>query len=284
MSGNTRTGGRSFAPSAWPRLTSVLPPRAGTLPGGGVLRRLAGPALLLALWEVATALSGVDPELLPGPYDVALAARELIGSGELLANLWVSLLRVAQGLAIGVAAGTVVALAAGLQRGAGEVLDSTVQVLKAIPVFALLPLFIVWTGIGEAPKIALIAVTAALPAYINIFSAIRDVDAELMDVARCLRLSRLSIVFDILLPASASGFLSGLRIALTSAWLALIFAETINAKAGLGHLMSDAQMAFRMDIIMLVVAIYAVLGLAGYGVVLTLETVLLPWRRGFGGL
>jgi sulfonate transport system permease protein len=110
------------------------------------------------------------------------------------------------------------------------------------------------------------------------------VDAELMDVARCLRLSRLSIVVDILLPASASGFLSGLRIALTSAWLALIFAETINAKAGLGHLMSDAQMAFRMDIIMLVVAIYAVLGLAGYGVVLTLETVLLPWRRGFGGL
>jgi sulfonate transport system permease protein len=188
VSGNFRARGRAFAPPAWQRLTGAR--STGKLPGAGVLRRLAGPALLLVLWEAATALSGVDPELLPGPRNVVLAARELIDAGELFPNLRVSLLRVAQGLAIGVTAGTLVALLAGLQRQAGEVLDSTVQVLKAIPVFALLPLFIIWTGIGEAPKIALIAVTAALPVYINVFSAIRDVDAELMDVARCLRLSR----------------------------------------------------------------------------------------------
>jgi len=250
----------------------------------GLARRLMGPALLLVFWEGLVSVAGIDPELLPGPRDVAFAARELLQTGELQTNLWVSLLRVALGLAIGVGGGTLLAVLAGLMRYAGEVFDSTVQVIKAIPVFALLPLFIIWTGIGEAPKIALIAVTVSLPIYINVFSAIRDVDGQLMEVARSLRMGRLAIVFDILLPASAPGFISGLRIALTSGWLALIFAETINAKAGLGHLMMDAQMAFRMDIIMLVVAIYAALGLAGYGLILLLEKLLLPWRRGFGGL
>jgi sulfonate transport system permease protein len=208
----------------------------------------------------------------------------LIANGQLQSNLWTSLMRVLVGLGIGVVAGTAIAVLAGLRRQSGEILDSAMQVVKAVPVFALLPLFIVWTGIGEAPKITLIAVSASLPIYINTYSAIHNLDGELAEVTEVLRLGAFGVVWHLLLPGSISGFLSGLRISLTAAWLALIFAETINATSGLGYLMFQAQTSFRMDIIVLVVSIYAILGIVGYGFVLTLERLLLPWRRGFEGL
>jgi sulfonate transport system permease protein len=277
----------SAAERRFPVLVDILQrrrtPRLGVNPPGW-LRRLAGPVLLLVLWQAGVSVSGADPELVPGPIDVAKAAATLIDNGQLAENLSVSLVRVIQGLGLGLVFGTAFAVLAGLRRQSGEILDSAMQVLKAVPVFALLPLFIVWTGIGEAPKIALIAVTAALPIYINTYSAIKNVDGDLAEVASILGLSQWGVIRHVLLPGSVSGFLSGLRISLTSAWLALIFAETINAKSGLGYLMIDAQMAFRMDIIVLVVTVYAVLGIIGYGIVLGLERVLLPWRRGFKGL
>lgn len=262
---------------------AVKPRRRGIRLTGG-WRLLAGPLVLLFAWQAVILITRPDPELIPTPRDVALAAWDLAASGVLIRNLWISLQRVGEGLAIGVTVGALVALLAGLQRGLGDILDSTMQVMKAIPVFALLPLFIIWTGIGEAPKVALIAVTVSLPIYINTYSSIRELDNSLLDVARTLGLGRAAIARHLLLPASLPGFLSGLRIALTSAWLALIFAETLNARGGLGSLMTDAQMAFRMDIILVVVSVYAVFGMAGYGLVLVLERLLLPWRTAFGGL
>jgi sulfonate transport system permease protein len=243
-----------------------------------------GPLLLLALWQGWTVLFGVAPETFPGPTEVVRTGIDLTRSGVLGEHLVVSLGRALRGLAFGSVIGVVLAVLAGTRRQSGEVLDSAMQVVKAVPVFALVPLFIVWMGIGEAPKLTLIAVATALPIYINTYAAIRAVDNDLAEVASVLGLGPWGVVRHVLLPGSIAGFLAGLRLAATGAWLALIFAETVNAMTGLGYLMHQAQNAFRMDIIVLIVTVYAVLGLIGYAAILGLQRVLLSWQPRFKGL
>jgi len=145
------------------------------------------------------------------------------------------------------------------------------------------PLLIIWMGIDNAPKITLIVLSVSMPIYINTYSAIRNVDSRLIESARTLGLNSWERTRHIVLPGALPGFLVGLRIALTSAWLALVFAETINAREGLGALMSDARAWWQLDVMVLVIAIYAVLGLLSYAFVRFLERKLLAWRRGFTG-
>lgn len=247
------------------------------------LRRLSGPVSLVAVWWSLSSIGVLSPRTLPPPGDVVLAAIELTRTGELQTALWASLQRVLVGLAIGLAAGLFIAVAAGLTRRGEDIIDSSMQILKAIPNFALVPLLIIWMGIGESPKITLVALSTAMPVYINTYGAIRGVDNRLIEAGRTLGLGRFGIVRHLVLPGSVPGFLIGLRISLTNAWLALIFAETINAKSGLGQLMSDARSWFRLDIMVLVIVVYAVLGLLSYSLVRFLEKHLLQWRHGFDG-
>ena len=247
------------------------------------LRRLSGPVALVAVWWLMSAIGVLSPRTLPPPGDVVWAAVDLTRTGELQTALWASLQRVLVGLGIGLTAGLVIAVAAGLTRRGEDVIDSSMQIMKAIPNFALVPLLIIWMGIGEAPKITLVALSTAMPIYVNTYGAIRGVDNRLIEVGRTLGLGRFGIVRHLVIPGSLPGFLIGLRISLTNAWLALIFAETINAKSGLGQLMSDARSWFRLDIMVLVIVVYAILGLLSYSVVRFLEKHLLQWRRGFEG-
>jgi sulfonate transport system permease protein len=247
------------------------------------LRRLSGPLGLVVLWFVLSSLGILKPQMFPTPPEVARAGWDLVVSGEVPRHLWASLQRVLIGLAIGVSAGVVLATAAGLTRRMEDVVDSTMQVLKAIPNFSLIPLLIIWMGIDEAPKITLVALATLMPIYINTYGAIRNVDAKLVEVAGTLGLRRTGLVRHVVLPGAVPGFLVGLRIAFTSAWLALIFAESLNAKQGLGKLMSDGRSWFRVDIMVFVIVIYAVLGLLSYSIVRLLERRLLSWRRGFEG-
>jgi sulfonate transport system permease protein len=176
-----------------------------------------------------------------------------------------------------------IALVAGLSRLGEDLFDSTMQVIKAIPNISLTPLLIIWMGIDEAPKIALIALATSMPIYMNTYGAIRGVDARLVDTARTLGLGKVALVRHIILPGSVPGFLVGLRLSMTSAWIALVFAEQINAQTGLGKLMSEARNWFRLDMMVLVILTYAVVGLLSYAFVRFLERKLLVWRRGFDG-
>lgn len=247
------------------------------------VRRLLGPLLMLAVWCVVSWGHLVSERTFPPPQAVFDAGADLVRSGQLWGDLWASLKRAMTGLAIGTSAGVVIATVAGLSRRAEDVVDSIMQVMKAIPNFALVPLFIIWLGIDEAPKITLVALSTGVPIYINTYSGIRNVDAKLVDLSATLGLSRLGLTRHIVLPGALPGFLVGLRIALTNAWLALIFAETINAEQGLGSLMSDARSYFRLDIMVFVICIYAALGLTSYSFVRFLERRLLTWRPAFTG-
>jgi len=247
------------------------------------LQRLIGPVLLIGLWQVLSSTGAFDSRTVPPPTRVVRAAYQLIADGSLQEHLSTSLLRVGYGLTFGIALGLGLALIAGLSRVGENVVDANMEVLNAIPNFALVPLLIVWFGISEVPKILLITLAVAVSIYINTFSAIRSVDAGLVEAVRSFGAGRAELVYRVILPGSLPGFLVGLRLGLTASWLALIFAETINAKKGLGRMMTDAREYFQVDVVFVLIAVYAALGLFSILIIRFLEGRLLTWRRAYDG-
>jgi sulfonate transport system permease protein len=275
----------SSSPADRPTLTEAWPvgrrARRRSLPRS--VRRLGGPLLLLACWQLLSSIGVVDERTLASPLQVLEAGWELARTGELLEHLLVSLRRAVIGLAIGVSVGVVLAVVAGLFRLGEDLVDSSVQVLRSVPVLGLLPLVIIWFGIGESPKIALVAIGTTFPIYINTYAGIRGVDAKLVETATTFGVTRWGLVRQVVIPGAVPSFLVGLRYALTGAWLIMIVAEQINAKSGLGFLINEARTWFRTDIIVLALAIYGILGLLTDSFVRLLERRLLSWRRGFNG-
>jgi len=247
------------------------------------LQRLLGPVLLIGLWQLLSTTGAFDQRTVPPPTRVVRAAYRLIADGSLADHMSTSLLRVGYGLVFGIVLGLGLALITGLSRLGENIFDANMEVLNAIPNFALVPLLIVWFGISEVPKILLITLAVAVSIYINTFSAIRSVDAGLVEAARSFGAGRTEMIYRVIIPGSLPGFLIGLRLALTASWLALIFAETINAKKGLGRMMTDAREYFQVDVVFVLIAVYAALGLLSILIVRFLEGRLLTWRRAYDG-
>lgn len=248
-------------------------------PWSGLLRqRWLSPLLLLLLWEAASRVGVIPTRTLAAPSSVLASLVASVASGELPYHLLVSLGRAAAGLAIGVTAGLVLALIAGLSRTGEAAIDPLVQVKRTIPTLALTPLFIIWFGIGEEPKILLIAFATMFPIYLNLYNGIRGADVRLVEAARTLGLSRGEIVRHVILPAATPSLLVGLRYALGSAVLVLVVAEQINATAGLGAMINHARDFMQTDVIVVCIVVYAALGLAGDGIVRAVERRSLAWR------
>ena len=243
-----------------------------------VLRRLASPLLLVAAWQLASSAGLVSPRTLASPASIAASFWQLVLDGTLPADTLVSLARVAAGLAIAVVAGVAMALVAGLSRLGEDAVDAPMQMARTLPHLALVPLFILWFGIGETPKIALVALGAIFPIYLNLFAAIRGVDPKLVESARVLGLSRTEMIREVILPGALPGFLVGLRYAVGIGWLSLVVGEQINSSSGLGYMMMDARDFLRTDIIMVGLLSYALLGLGADIGVRWMERRLLAWR------
>ncbi|RII09379.1 putative aliphatic sulfonates transport permease protein SsuC [Streptomyces sp. YIM 130001] len=247
------------------------------------VRRTSGPLVLLALWQVLTATGALSADVLASPGTIARVAGDLVSDGSLTSAMGVSLQRVALGLLFGVVVGTSLALVSGLFRIGEDLVDASVQMLRTVPFVGLIPLFIIWFGIGEAPKIAIITLGVSFPLYLNVYAGIRNVDAQLIEAGQSLGLSRWGLVRHVVLPGALPGAMTGLRYSLGIAWLALVFAEQVNADSGLGFLMVQARDFLRTDVIVVCLIVYAFLGLAADFVVRTLERVLLRWRPTFTG-
>ncbi|KOX17688.1 ABC transporter permease [Streptomyces sp. NRRL F-6491] len=247
------------------------------------LRRTVGPLLLLLVWQLSSSAGVLPADVLASPGTIARAAGELIGDGTLPHAMGVSLRRVAVGLLLGGAVGIALALVSGLSRLGEDLVDAPVQMLRTVPWVGLIPLFIIWLGIGEAPKIALIALGVAFHLYLNVYAGIRGVDAQLVEAGESLGLGRWGLVRHVVLPGALPGAMTGLRYSLATAWLALVFGESINADAGIGFLMNQAREFFRTDVIVVCLVVYAFLGLLADALVRTLERLLLQWRPTFTG-
>jgi len=249
----------------------------------GLLNRLSrarwvSPVLLLAAWEFSSRTGLIPPRTLAAPSTVIATLGTMILNGELGYNLAVSLGRAAIGLAIGVSVGVALGLAAGLSRSGEAMVDPLMQIKRTIPVLALTPLFIVWFGIGETPKIALIAFATLFPVYLNLYQGIRGVDVRLVEAARSFGLGRAQLITQVILPGALPSLLTGLRYALSIAVLVLVIAEQINASAGLGFLVNNARDFLRTDIIVVCLMIYALLGLSADWAVRLIERRTLAWR------
>lgn len=252
-------------------------------PAGRLAHHLKGarwlsPLLLLLLWEIGARTGLIPARTLAAPSSVVLTMLGMIRSGELPANLLVSFGRAAVGLAIGVSIGTVLALIAGLSRSGDAVVDPVMQINRTIPVVALSPLFIVWFGIGETPKIALIAFATIFPIYLNLYNGIRGIDVRLLDAARSFGLGHADLIRHVILPGALPSFLVGLRYSLSIAVILLVIAEQINASSGLGFLINNARDFMRTDIIVVCLMVYAILGLSADLIVRAIERRALAWR------
>ncbi|MFJ5489244.1 ABC transporter permease subunit [Hansschlegelia beijingensis] len=243
----------------------------------------AAPLILLVVWETLCRSGYVAPQVLPAPSKVAATAVKLASTGSLFNDLAVSLARAATGFAIGGLLGFTLGVAVGFSRVAEAAIDRSVQMVRAVPFLAALPLTIIWFGVGEGQKIFLVSLGVLFPIYVNTVLGIRQVDPKLLELGRVQGLSHWTTIRRIVLPGALPSILTGLRYALAVAWLALVVAETVGAQAGLGFLAMDAREFLRTDVIVLTIVIYALIGAGSDWIARLLERRLLRWHPNFGG-
>ena len=248
--------------------------------------RLISPVLLVGLWQLLSTTGVLPPSKLVSPASVVHTAYTLITTnspayGTLQYSLLVSSERWGIGFSLGVVIAVVLATVTGLSRIAEVALDPVVQALRSIPLLGILPLFIVWFGIGELPKDLIVLLGAFFPMYITTFAGIRGVDPKLGELGRVLGLSRRELVAHIVLPGALPEVFAGLRLAVLSSLLALVVGEQINANAGLGYMINQAESFLQNSIIMVALIVYAILGLLADGIVRVIQRKALSWRSEF---
>jgi sulfonate transport system permease protein len=239
------------------------------------------PTLLLLLWEAAGRFAWVGANLLPPPSAVWDALSALAATGELWAHVQATFLRIAVGFFVGAAAATVAGALTGYSVTAHRLLDPTLQALRNIPSLAWVPLFILWLGIFEASKVALIAFGVFFPVYLNLMAGIRGVDRKLVEVARVYNFSAFTLVRRVLLPATLPAYMVGLRSGLGLGWMFVIAAEFMGASEGLGFLLIDGQMTGRPQVIIGAIILFALFGKATDLVLAAASKRVLFWQDAF---
>jgi sulfonate transport system permease protein len=247
-------------------------------------QRLISPLVLLGVWQLVSSQSIVSPEKLPPPTRVWSTALGLIRTnspayGTLQHAMLVSLARFGAGFALGAACALPLAVTAGLSRAGELTIDPLVQMIRTLPLFGLIPVFVVWFGIGELPKLLLIALGAGVPLYLNTYSGIRSVDGRLHELGKVLGLRRYELLRHVVLPGALPQALVGLRQSLGVAWLSLVVAEQINANAGLGYMINQATQFLQNNVIFVALIVYTLLGLTTDWLVRILEGRALAWRQ-----
>jgi sulfonate transport system permease protein len=249
-----------------------------------ILRNAIGwllPLAIILVWEALAQAGLIAATVLPAPSAVAVAFWKLVLSGELLRNIWVSSWRALAGFAIGGSIGFALGLANGLSRLSRDVTDTTLQMVRNIPHLALIPLVILWFGIGEEAKLFLVALGVFFPIYVNTLLGIQGVDPQLVEMGRIYGMRPFELFRKVILPGALPAIFTGLRYALGIMWLTLIVAETISASSGLGYMAMQAREFLMIDVVVLSILIYALLGKLADTFARLLERQTLAWHPAF---
>jgi sulfonate transport system permease protein len=262
-------------PAAAEHVAAVPKRRRRRLPD---LSRWISPLAIIVLWQLASSTGVLPEDKLTSPWTVLQSGIELAQTGELGEAFVVSLRRVAIGFALGTVIGLVLGAVSGLSKWGQALVDPPVQMLRTLPFLGLIPLFILWFGIGEEPKIALVTLGVAFPLYLNVHSGIRNTEPQLIEATTALGFTRTERLWHVVLPSAIPQTLVGIRQSLGIAWLSLIVGEQVNADAGLGYLINNAREFLRTDVIVVGLVVYAILGLVTDALVRLLEKRALAWR------
>ncbi|MEK3663958.1 ABC transporter permease [Paenibacillus sp. FSL F4-0236] len=241
------------------------------------------PGTVLILWQTLGHYGMISEMLFPTPYTIAESFVTLAASGDLWPNFRISLVRALSGFLLGGGLGLLLGILVGLFRRSEKLLDPSLQMIRMIPSLAVVPLFILWFGIGEESKVLLIAKGAFFPLYINTFMGIRGVDNKLFEVSRVLGFSRLKQVVRLVLPAALPNIILGVRLSLGLSWLGLVVAELIASTSGIGYMMSDARQFADTPVVFVGIIIFAIAGLVSDSIVRYIERRLLRWQDSYRG-
>jgi sulfonate transport system permease protein len=258
-----------------PRLRGVRIPRADGLTQWIV------PLVIVVVWQAASAAGWISGHVLPAPSDVVAAGWRLLKSGELERNILASFWRAMAGFAIGGGIGFAFGLANGLSAFSSRLTDTTLQMIRNVPHLALIPLVILWFGIDEAAKLFLVALGVFFPIYLNTLHGIKTVDPQLIEMGRSYGMSDRELFVRVIFPGALPSIFVGVRFALGIMWLTLIVAETIAASSGLGYMAMQAREFMLIDVVVLSILIYALLGKLADSVSRLLERLTLPWHPAF---
>jgi len=239
------------------------------------------PIALAIGWELAVRFGLSNGRLVPPPSKIFATIVELAQSGELARHIAATLGRVFAGFGLGVVAGSLLGAVSGYWSLARRLLDPTVQALRAIPSIAWVPLFVLWLGIFETSKVALIAVGVFFPVYLGVMGAILTVDRKIVEVGRIFRLSGPAMIRRILLPAVLPAYVVALRVGLGLGWMFVVAAEFMGASEGLGYLLIDGQQLGKPAQIVAAIVIFAILGKATDWLIEIIFAPLLPWQDAF---
>jgi sulfonate transport system permease protein len=218
------------------------------------------PLLLLVTWQLSSQFGILSSRVLPNPVNVFKAAVDLAKSGQLFDYIGTSSKRAVIGFLIGGGIGFALGLLNGLSRVSESLLDSSLQMIRNIPHLALIPIVILWFGIEEEAKLFLVALGTFFPIYLNTFHGIRSIDKSLIEMGDVYGLKGLSLFWNVILPGALPSILVGIRYAIGITWVTLIVAETISANSGIGYMAMNAREFMRLDIVVLSIILYALLG------------------------
>jgi sulfonate transport system permease protein len=259
-------------------IRDVWKEKGGTLAAGLLL-----PAIVIAVWQTAGSLGWISPRFLPDPYTILLTFRDLAATGELGADLGISLQRAAIGFLLGGSLGLLLGLLNGFSKLLDELVDPTLQMIRLVPHLAVSPLIILWLGFGETSKVVMIALGAFFPLYLNTHLGIRLVDRKLLEVSQVLDFPRRKVLSRLVLPAALPNILLGLRLSLAVSWLGLVVAELIGSQSGIGFLIHMGKQDGVPAYIFVGVILFAVVGKLVDSFVRLLERQLLKWSDSYTG-
>lgn len=239
------------------------------------------PVSILVFWQLFSSIGLIPTRILPSPLGVFSAAIKLSQTGELFRNITISATRAISGFVLGGLIGFSLGLINGISPIAEKLLDTSIQMLRNIPNLALIPLVILWFGIGDEARLFLVSLGVMFPIYLNTFHGIRSVDAGLIEMGRIYGLSAWGLFWRVILPGAMSSILVGVRFSLGIMWLTLIVAETIAADSGIGYMAMNAREFMQTDVVVLSILLYALFGKLADIIARRLEKHWLQWNPNY---
>jgi sulfonate transport system permease protein len=241
--------------------------------------RLVLPIGIIVAWWILTVTNAIPATTISTPSATWDAFVELLRHQDLIGDVGISIRRALLGLALGAGVGLILGIIVGLYRLGEELLDASMQMLRTVPYPALIFLFIIWFGVGEASHVLLIALATLFPMYLNTYNGVRNVDRRVVEAARSFGVDGWQLIRRVVVPLAMPSIMTGLRFSAGISVIALVFTESIGASQGIGYLVSQANSLQQIPNLVVCIFIYALIGIAADISVRVLEHYSMPWRR-----